>query len=78
MPEPGHDGGDQLLMRLVHSVECTTFGGRESLAASFAAVAPLFLAMDHDVALTRSAVGPAVSVVAESFLRVHADSLLLT
>ena len=77
MPKKRHDDGEQL-MRLVHSVERGTFGSRESLAASFAAIAALFLAVDDNVAFTRSAVGPAVSVVAESFLRVHADSLLLT
>jgi hypothetical protein len=31
--QQGHDGGDQL-MRLMHSIERGTLGGRESLAAS--------------------------------------------
>ena len=47
------------------------------LAAPFALVSALFLAVDHDVALAYSGVGPATLVVAESFVRVHIGGILL-
>jgi nitrous oxide reductase accessory protein NosL len=68
--QQGHDGCDQLV-GLVCPIECSTFGFAESLGASFAAIAPLFWAVYHNVALTRSSVSPATLVVAESFVRVH-------
>jgi hypothetical protein len=73
----GHDGGEQLV-RLVHPVERAALGSGEGLVAPFTAVAPLFFAVDYDVSLSRSSVGPALSVVAESFVRVHRRLLLLT
>ena len=66
------------LVRLVRPVERGALGGRKGLAASFAAVALLFLAVDHDVSFSRSCVGPAASVVAKLFVRVHWRLLLLT
>src|SRR5215204_2644348 len=72
----GHDG-DHQLVRFVRPVERGAFGFTESLGASFAAVASLLLAVDHDVALTCSAVGPATAIVAKSLLRVHMRILLL-
>ena len=75
--QQGYDGHDQL-MWLVHPVESCALGGREGSAASFAAVAALFSAMDHDMSLGGSSVGPATLVVAESSLRVHMRILLLT
>ena len=71
-----HDGCDQL-MRLVRSVESCALGGGEGLAASFVSIALLFLAVDHDMSLARSCVGPAASVVAKSLLRVHVRVVLL-
>jgi hypothetical protein len=52
-------------------------GGKGS-AATFEATATFFLAMDHDMSLARSSVGPATLVVAKSFVRVHKRILLLT
>jgi hypothetical protein len=71
---PGYDG-DHQLVRLVCPVECSPFGFAESLGAPLALVAALFSAPDHDVSLARSAVGPATSGVAVSFVRVHARIL---
>src|SRR3712207_6564067 len=52
-----HDGYDQLV-RLVRPVESWALGGGEGSAASFAAIAALFSAVDHDRSLARSSVGP--------------------
>ena len=73
-----HDGGEQL-MRVVHPVESCAFSFAERFGASLAAVTSPFLAVHHDVILTRSAVGPATAIVAKSFLRVvHATIGLLS
>ncbi len=75
--QQGYDGHDQL-MWLVRPIERRALGGGEGLAASFASIAALFSTVDHDVSFSRSSVGPATLVVAESSLRVHARVLLLT
>jgi hypothetical protein len=51
---------------------------REGASASLAAVALLFVGMDHDMLLALSPAGPAVLVVAELLLRVHAALFVLT
>src|SRR5215204_166677 len=75
--QQGYDGRDEGV-RLVHPVERGALGGRKGLGAPFAAVALLFLAVDHDVTFSCSSVGPAALVVAKSLLRVHWRLLLLT
>jgi hypothetical protein len=71
--QQGHDREHQPL-RLVHAVEGGVGGLGEGATAPFTLVAALFLTMDHDVALSRTAVGAAASIVAPSFVRVHANS----
>ena len=71
-----YDGRDEGV-RLVHPVERSALGGRKGLSAPFAAVALLFLAVDHDVSFSRSCVGPAAFVMAKSLVRVHEYLLLL-
>jgi hypothetical protein len=66
-------------VRLVHPVESCAFGFAEGFGAPLAAVAPLFLTVDHDVALAHPSICPASRVVAESSGRVHTRlPLLLT
>ncbi len=65
-------------MRLMYPVEGSALRLTEGGAASLAPVAPLFLAMDHDVSLPGSPVGPTGLVVAELLSRVHGALLLLT
>jgi hypothetical protein len=84
--EGGHDGlprtavskqrnhrGYQPL-RLVYSVEGSTSALGEGPPATLAAITALLLAVDHDVTLSREAVGAAASVVTELPVRVHADT----
>src|SRR5215217_4007457 len=60
--------------RLVHPVEGGVFGLGEGPPTAFAAITALFVAMDHEVALSRTAVGAAAPVVTELLVRVHADT----
>ena len=69
---------EEKLVRLMYPVEGGALRLTEGGAASLAPVAPLFLAMDHDVSLPRSPEGPTVLVVAELLSRVHGALLLLT
>src|SRR5688500_4308310 len=56
---------------LVHPVKGGALRLAEGLLATFALVAPLGGAMDHDVSLCLASVCPAALVVAELILRVH-------
>src|SRR5215203_524023 len=60
--------------RLVHPVEGGVFGLGEGPPTAFAAITALFVAMDHEVALSRTTVGAAATVVTELLVRVHADT----
>src|SRR5215204_6352569 len=60
--------------RLVHPVEGGVFGLGEGPPTAFAAITALFVAMDHEVALSRTTVGAAAPVVTELLVRVHADT----
>src|SRR5215203_2923666 len=60
--------------RLVHPVEGGVFGLGEGRPTAFAAITALFVAMDHEVALSRTTVGAAAPVVTELLVRVHADT----
>src|SRR5829696_10058546 len=60
--------------RFVHPVEGGVFGLGEGPPTAFAAITALLVAMDHEVALSRTAVGAAAPVVTESPMRVHADT----
>src|SRR5215203_4971410 len=60
--------------RLVHPVEGGVFGLGEGPTTAFAAITALFVAMDHEVALSRTTVGAAAPVVTELLVRVHADT----
>ena len=73
--QEGHHRQNQLLW-LVHPVESGALGGREGPATALAAVALLFLAVDHDVAFAGAAVGTAMLVMTELLVRVHADAPL--
>src|SRR5215203_7307645 len=46
----------------------------EGALTAFAAITALFVAMDHEVALSRTTVGAAAPVVTELLVRVHADT----
>ena len=61
----------------MYPLEGAAFGLGEGLPATFAAVATLFLAMDHDVSLALASVCSAALVVAKLLVRVHAASLYL-
>jgi hypothetical protein len=58
----------------VHPVEDGVFGLGEGPPTTFAAITALLLAMDHEVALSRTSVGAAAPVVTELPVRVHADT----
>src|SRR5215216_7181495 len=60
--------------RFVHPVEGGVLGLGEGPPTTFAAITALLLAMDHEVALSRTAVGAAAPVVTELPVRVHADT----
>src|SRR5215208_6359301 len=60
--------------RLVHPVEGGVFGLGEGPPTAYAAITALFVAMDHEVALSRTTVGAAAPVVTELLVRVHADT----
>src|SRR3712207_5328533 len=75
--QQGEHHEDQLL-GLVKAIECSALRLREGASASLAAVALLFVAMDHDMLLALAPVGPAILVVAGLLLRIHAALLLLT
>ena len=62
-------------VRLVRPVQGRAPRRSERLAASFAAVTPLALAVDHDMPRPPAPVGPTIRVVAELALRVHAPPL---
>src|SRR5215218_1116941 len=60
--------------RFVHPVEGGVLGLGEGPPTTFAAITALLLAMDHEVALSRTAVGAAAPVVTEVPVRVHAHT----
>src|SRR5215213_2063705 len=60
--------------RLVHPVEGGVFGLGERPPTTKTAITALFVAMDHEVALSRTTVGAAAPVVTELLVRVHADT----
>src|SRR3712207_314074 len=62
----------------MEAIERGTLRLSKGASASLAAIALLFVAMDHDMLLALAPVGPTVLVVAELLLRVHAALLLLT
>src|SRR5215217_6215363 len=64
-------------LRLVYSVEGSTPALGEGPPATLAAITALLLAVDHDVTLSRTAVGAATSVVTELPVRVHANTSLV-
>ena len=55
-------------------VEGGVFGLGEGPPTAFAAITALLVGVDHDVTLSRTAVGAAAAVVTELPLRVHADT----
>src|SRR3712207_2934705 len=62
----------------MEAIERGTLRLSKGASASLAAIALLFVAMDHDMLLALAPVGPTVLVVAELLLGVHAALLLLT
>src|SRR5215203_505937 len=55
-------------------VEGDVFGLGEGPPTAFAAITALLVAMDHEVAFSRTTVGAAAPVVTELLVRVHADT----
>ena len=60
----------------MHAIESGAPGLAEGLGASLATVAPLTLAMDHDVPFALAPVGATASIVTKLLVRVHVGSLL--
>src|SRR5829696_8663027 len=60
--------------RFVHPVKGGVFGLGGGPLTEYTAITALLLAMDHEVALSRTTVGAAAPVVTELPLRVHADT----